>query len=98
MLKLDMFSDSDLFIMAMIALTVSMILGLLADLLMGDRGFGPVRNAGVIMAGGFAGMVLRSLYYPVPNSQLLVASVLAAIGAATLALVVAGVAKTLVQT
>lgn len=98
MLKLDMFSDSDLFIMAMIALTVSMILGLLADLLMGDRGFGPVRNAGLIMAGGFVGIVLRSLYYPVPNSQLLVASVLAAIGAATLALVVAGVAKTLVQT
>lgn len=97
MLKLDMFSDSDLFIMAMIALTVSIILGLLADVLMGDRGFGPVRNGALILTGGFAGIVLRSLYYPVPNSQLLVASVLAAIGAATLALAVAGVAKTLVQ-
>jgi uncharacterized membrane protein YeaQ/YmgE (transglycosylase-associated protein family) len=93
MFKLSALSDSDMMILAIVATIFAFILGLLADVIMRDKGFGPMRNTLIILAGGAAGMVLRANYYPVPTPSLLVASVVAAVAAATVSLALASVVK-----
>ncbi|QLP96769.1 MAG: hypothetical protein HZY79_04300 [Rhodoblastus sp.] len=97
MLKLNAFSDSDIMILAVVALIFGFVLGLLADVVMGDRGFGPLRNTLLILAGGGGGVALRAAYYPVPTSMLLVATLVAAIAAATVTLAIASLLKKLLM-
>jgi len=93
MFKLHALSDSNMMILAIVALIFGFVLGLLSDVVMGHNGFGPLRNTIIILAGGAAGMMLRAAYYPVPDPMLLVATLVAAIVAATVALAIASLFK-----
>ena len=93
MFKFSALSDSDIMILAVVAAIFGFIMGLLADVVMREKGFGPMRNTLIILAGGSAGMALRAAYYPVPTASLLVASLIAAVAAATVALALASAVK-----
>lgn len=93
MLQVTTLSDSDIFILASTAAVICSVLGLLSDVVMGDKGLGPMRNAFVIFAGGLCGVALRDAYYPVAKQMLLITSSLAAIAAATVALIAASLVK-----
>lgn len=93
MLRLHNFTDSDLMILGMAGALIASVLGLLSDVIMGARGFGPVRNSLIIFAGGLVGIVLRAAHYPVPANQELVASIIAGVVAATFALLIGSLAK-----
>lgn len=88
-------SDSDVFILTVVALIFGFVLGLLADVVLRERGFGPLLNTLIIMAGGLGGILLRAAYYPVPLTSLLVTSLIAAVIAATAALATASLFKKL---
>jgi|APMI01.1.fsa_nt_gi uncharacterized membrane protein YeaQ/YmgE (transglycosylase-associated protein family) len=96
MIQLRNFADSDLAILGVVAVLISSVLGLLSHVVMGERGFGPVRNSFVIFAGGLAGIFLRAKHYPVAANQELIASLVAAIIAATFALLAGSLVKKLI--
>jgi hypothetical protein len=87
------YSGSDLFILAAVAGVVSVILGILSDLVMTEHGFGPARNAMIIFASGVVGVKLRAMYWPPTPTLELVSALVAALAAATMALLLASAVK-----
>lgn len=87
------FSNTDLLVLAVVVGVVCYILGLLSDVLMGDRGFGPARNAIIIVAGGIAGtFAMLDLHPPAPRTEL-ISSAIWGLGTATVALLIGSLVK-----
>ena len=97
MTSMRFLSHNDVLILAIVIAVVGYILGLLADVVMRDRGFGPSRNAIIIVAGGVMGAVaMVNLYPPSPRTEL-ISSVFWGVGMATVALLVGSLVKKFVS-
>lgn len=93
MFDVSRYSDSDLMILAAAAGVFGIILGILSDLIMSERGFGPTRNTIIILASGIVGVKLRALYWPPTPTAELISALVAALAAATAALLLASAVK-----
>jgi Na+/melibiose symporter-like transporter len=97
-LDLDHFSTDALLMMAVALVIGAAILGYLIDILMGDRGFGPVGNAILAGFGAFLGVYARNalLGRLLPDEALVTGAVAAC--AACVLLLALGIVKRWAQT
>lgn len=96
-LHLSHYSTETLLLMALVIAGAGFVVGYITDVVMRDRGFGPVGNGLLAVLGAFTGIFIRNAYFGRMDPGDLFTTGFFAVVAATLLLLILGVAKHFVQ-
>lgn len=96
-LRIDQYSSETLIFIALAILIGGFVIGFITDAVMGERGFGPVGNGMLAMLGAVVGIYIRNTYFGRMDPGDIVVTGVFAAAAATLLLLIFGVAKHWVQ-
>ena len=97
LMQLDHYSSDVLIMLVTAIIIVGMVVGYVTDIVMGDRGFGPVGNGLLVVLGAFAGIYLRNAYFGLMEPGDMAVTGIFAAASATLLLMLLGIAKHWVQ-
>lgn len=93
LLKLHQYDSDVLTLLMFFVIIGSAAVGYVTDSVMGDRGFGPLGNASLIILGVFVGVYIRNAFFGLMKPGDIVTTAMFAAATATLLLMLLGVAK-----
>ena len=96
-LKLDQYPADVLWILTFLIIGGGTVVGYITDAVMGNRGFGPIGNGVLVIMGTFFGVHVRNAYFGLTSPGDIAITAIFAAAAATLLLMLLGVAKHWVQ-
>jgi hypothetical protein len=96
-LKLDQYPADVLWILTFLIIGGGTVVGYITDAVMGNRGFGPISNGVLVIMGTFIGVHVRNAYFGLTSPGDIAITAIFAAAAATLLLMLLGVAKHWVQ-
>jgi hypothetical protein len=96
-LKLDQYPADVLWILTFLIIGGGTVVGYITDAVMGNRGFGPIGNGVLVIMGALIGVHVRNAYFGLTSPGDIAITAIFAAAAATLLLMLLGVAKHWVQ-